>query len=106
MTYLLFSTYFGIALLVLCLLALAILRIGEMLPGAAPCTRVAAMTIATGFAAIGLGAIIAVAAAIAMSDVSLVIFLAATGGITVALGLGFSNAVTTMRAVLAKQAQS
>ena len=85
-------------------LAAMILRIGTMLaecPDSGPTVRAAAVTIATGFAAIGAGGVILIGAVLPLlADAPLAGFLAALGFAALCLGLGFTQAVGTLRAVM------
>ena len=85
-------------------LAAMILRIGIMLaecPDSGPSVRAAAVTIATGFAAIGAGGVVLIGAVLPLlADAPLVGFLAALGFAALCLGLGFTQAVGTLRAVM------
>ena len=81
-----------------------ILRIGAML-GACPDTcaaaRAASVTITTGFAAIGAGGVIMVAAVMPLFPQTVfATFLLALGFVSLCLGLGFTHAIGTLRAVI------
>ncbi|UWR23070.1 hypothetical protein [Sulfitobacter sp. S190] len=93
---------FGLA--ALSALVIMILQIGNMLadcPKNAAAARTAAVTIATGFAAIGGGGIILVAAIMPLGAASPTgAVLAASGFVAACLGLGFTHAIGTLRAVL------
>jgi len=96
--------YFPIALSILLALYLMILRIGALV-GACPDSQrlaeAAAVTIATGFAAIGAGGIALVGAVIPLlPQIPLTALMAALGFIALCLGLGFAHAVGTLRAVV------
>lgn len=96
--------YFPLSLTVLALLCLMILRIGHMV-GACPDARrradAAAVTIATGFAAIGAGGIMLIGALIPLlAELHAVGVMAALGFAALCLGLGFAHAVGTLRAVV------
>lgn len=88
------------------LVALAgmILRIGGLLaecPDNRPTARAAAVTIATGFAAIGAGGVILIGAVLPLLDgAPMMGFLGALGLAALCLGLGFTQAVGTLRAVM------
>ncbi len=85
-------------------LAMMILRIGTMLaecPNSTPTIRAAAVTIATGFAAIGAGGVVLIGAVLQLlADAPMAGFLAALGFAALCLGLGFTQAVGTLRAVM------
>ncbi|KEJ88885.1 hypothetical protein [Sulfitobacter donghicola] len=85
-------------------LAAMILRIGTLLgqcPESSAAIRAAAVTIATGFAAIGAGGVILIGAVLPLlNDAPMVGFLAALGFAALCLGLGFTQAVGTLRAVM------
>lgn len=96
-------TYLIISLLALSSLTIMILRIGALVstcdgnPGA----KTAAVSIATGFSAIGFGLILIVGAGMALFAGAPFIGMLATSGFTaLCLGLGFTQAVSTLRAVL------
>lgn len=98
------ATYLGVSLSILFLLSLMILRIGTLLgdcPQSGRAARAGAVTVATGFAAIGAGGIILIGSGlgIARSDPMNVLF-ACLGIATLCLGLGFTHAVTTLRAIV------
>lgn len=85
-------------------LSVMILRIGAML-GACPQTgavaRASAITIATGFAAIGAGGVILIGAGLPLfAEAPLLSFLLASGLAALCLGLGFTHAVGTLRDVI------
>ena len=84
-------------------LAVMILRIGALMgdcPDSAARARTAALTIATGFAAIGTGGVILIGAAIPVLEASPVgALMIALGSAALCLGLGFTHAVATLRAV-------
>lgn len=96
-------TYLLMALLALGALTLMILRIGAMMSDCRgiPAARTATVTIATGFGAIGFGFVLMAGAGLAMFVNAPFIGLLLTGGfVALCLGLGFSQAITTLRAVL------
>jgi hypothetical protein len=103
---LLFIAYFGIALTALGILTTMILRIGALLgecPDTGRTARSAAITIATGFAAIGLGGVVLAAILLpALMAAPAVGLLSALGLACLALGLGFTQAVATLRGVIAE----
>jgi hypothetical protein len=90
-----------------CLIALSamILRIGALLgdcPVSAARAKAVAVTIATGYAAIGAGGVILIGALVPLvADAPVVGLFGALGFAALCLGLGFTNAVSTLRAVLA-----
>ncbi len=85
-------------------LAIMILRIGALLgecPQSRATARAGAMTIATGFSAIGAGGVILIGAALPLlGDAPLAGFLCASGFAALCLGLGFTHAVGTLRAIM------
>ena len=99
LTYVLLA--FG-ALIALCLM---ILRIGTLLgdcPQTGAAARAGAITIATGFAAIGAGGVILIGSILPLlPQEPLVAFFIALGFAALCLGLGFTHAVGTLRAVIA-----
>jgi len=97
------ATYTLISLTVLTVLACMILKIGTMLadcPKRGPVIRSAAVTVATGFGAIGAGGVLLIAGVLPLlgNDAALAL-MAALGLAAICLGLGFSHAVTILRAV-------
>ncbi len=84
-------------------LALVILRIGTLMgdcPVSAARARTAALTITTGFVAIGAGGAILIGAGIPfLAAAPLSAVMLALGCATLCLGLGFTHAVATLRAV-------
>jgi hypothetical protein len=94
--------YLTVSLLALIGLAVMILAIARTLatcPDLAPRAKAAGITIATGYLAIGGGAVLLIGAlATLKADLSLLVF--AMGLACVVLGLGFTQAVTTLRAVV------
>jgi hypothetical protein len=94
--------YLTVALLALSGLATMILAISRSLadcPEKGPRARAAGITIATGFLAIGGGAVLLIGAlATLQEDTSLLVF--TMGLACVVLGLGFTQAVTMLRAVV------
>lgn len=82
-----------------------ILRIGAMLgtcPQTGAAARTASVTIATGFAAIGAGGVILIGAVLPLfPQDAFAVFLLALGFASLCLGLGFTHAVGTLRAVIA-----
>ena len=97
------SAYFIGALSVLVALAVMILKIGTVLgqcPDKGQAARAGAITIATGFTAIGAGCVTLIAAALPAFGLGLMALCICLGGATLALGLGFSNAVATLRSIM------
>lgn len=94
----------------LAVLCLMILRIGAMMgdcPSGGPAARPAAITVATGFAAIGAGGVLLIGAVLPMfAQHHIVALMLALGLAALCLGLGFTQAVTTLRAVLAPVRES
>ncbi|MEL6520127.1 MAG: hypothetical protein AAFQ66_04140 [Pseudomonadota bacterium] len=100
----LYALYFVLSLSVLGALTYMILQIGVMMgacPVNGPTARSAAITIATGFLAIGAGGVCLLAALITLlpqdEPVAMLVVLGIAG---LALGLGFTQAVATMRDVI------
>lgn len=101
----LFVTFYVLlAFAALIALSMMILKIGTLLgdcPQAARRARAASITIATGFTAIGAGGIILIGAILPIArDIPVAAFLAALGLASLCLGLGFTHAVATLRAVM------
>lgn len=101
----LFATlYIALGFGALAALATMILRIGALLgdcPQSRRTARAASVTIATGFAAIGAGGVILIGAVLPiLEDAPLAAFLAALGFAALCLGLGFTQAVGTLRALM------
>ncbi|MEQ6201764.1 hypothetical protein ABMC88_01800 [Sulfitobacter sp. HNIBRBA2951] len=96
--------YIALGFGALAALATMILRIGDMLgqcPQSRATARAAAVTIATGFAAIGAGGVILIGAALPLlAQAPLAGFLGALGFAALCLGLGFTQAVGTLRALM------
>ncbi|MEP1793023.1 hypothetical protein [Parasphingorhabdus sp.] len=96
--------YIALGFGALSVLALMILRIGALLghcPHSRDTARAAAITIATGFAAIGAGGVILIGATLLLlPDAPLAGFLGALGFAALCLGLGFTQAIGTLRAVM------
>lgn len=99
-------TYVILALGALTTLSLMILKIGTLLadcPNNTPATKAVAVTITTGFAAIGAGGVILIGAALpAFAEMPYFALMLALGLSALCLGLGFTHAVATLRAVLAQ----
>ncbi|MCV2892908.1 hypothetical protein [Lentibacter sp. XHP0401] len=88
-------------------LSLMILKIGKML-GDCPETgfraRTASVTVATGYAAIGAGSVLLIGAALPLfQEAGNLVLLPMLGFAALCLGLGFTQAVTTLRHVLAEK---
>jgi len=85
-------------------LAIMILRIGALLgecPQSRATARAGAVTIATGFSAIGAGGVILIGAALALlAQAPMAGFLVALGFAALCIGLGFTHAISTLRAVM------
>jgi len=101
--------YLPLSLSLLALLSLMILRIGHMI-GACPDSRrraeAAAVTIATGFAAIGGGGVVLIGAVVPMTASAPVAgLMGALGFAALCLGLGFAHAIGTLRAVVLDAAE-
>lgn len=98
-------TYIVLAAAALMALATMILKVGGMLaecPDQSPATKAAAVTIATGFVAIGAGGMILIGAVLPlMQEEAVAAFLVALGLVALCLGLGFTHAIGTLRAVVA-----
>ncbi|WP_371226325.1 hypothetical protein [Roseovarius sp. 2305UL8-3] len=97
------ATYTLTSLAGLIVLANMILKIGTMLAGCpkrGPVIRSAAVTVATGFSAIGAGGVLLIAGVLPLlgNDAALAL-MAALGLAAICLGLGFSHAITILRAV-------
>ncbi|WP_291734242.1 hypothetical protein [Leisingera sp. F5] len=95
--------YLGLGMLRLLAMALMILRIGTLLgdcPRSGRAARAGAVTIATGYAMVGLGGVILIGAAIPLLEMDFLGLLPALGLAAICLGLGFSHAVATLRAVV------
>ena len=101
-----YISYFAIALAVLAGLTGMILKVGSMMgtcPMSNGAARSASITIATGYAAIGLGGVILAAILIpSLMEAGAVALLSALGLASFALGLGFTQAMATLRAVVAE----
>lgn len=95
--------YLALALAVLAALDGMILSIGRRMadcPQTGRTARAASVTIATGFAAIGAGAVLLIAAGLPLLGGGLAATLLASGLAALFLGLGFTHAMTLLRAVL------
>lgn len=97
-------TYISLSLAAVCALSVMILRIGALMvacPENGPAVRVATVTVATGFGAIGTGGAILIGALLPLlPSTPLASLLLALGLAALCLGLGFTQAVATLRAVL------
>jgi hypothetical protein len=97
------AIYFAAALIILTSLVMIIIKIsGDMsdCPQRGKGLKSAGIAIASGYWAIGLGGIILIAAAIAALDFGqLPAMMLGLGFVSMCLGLGFANAVATLRAV-------
>ena len=98
------STYTVLSLGVLVALGCMILKIGAMLgdcPQSRALAKSAAVTIATGYVAIGAGGVLLIGAVLpVMAEDAGLVLIAALGLAVLCLGLGFSQAISTLRAVL------
>ncbi|WP_122072614.1 hypothetical protein [Pseudophaeobacter sp. EL27] len=102
------SLYLGLGLLMLLSMALMILKIGSLLgdcPRTGRAAKAAAVTIATGYAMVGLGGVVLIGAAIPLLEDGLLALLPALGLVAICLGLGLSHAVATLRAVVREAVQ-
>lgn len=100
-------TYAILSLGILAILTAMILRIGGLMtdcPETGPATRVATVSIATGFAAIGGGGVLLIGAALVLlPHIATGLLPIAIGLAALCLGLGFTNAVATLRGVVSGQ---
>ena len=95
--------YLTLALVALISLTLMILRIGSMMSDCSglPAARAASVTIATGYGAIGFGMVLMIGAGVVLfAETPFVGTLITSGFVALCLGLGFSQAISTLRAVL------
>ena len=96
--------YIALGFGALAALAVMILRIGSLLgecPQSRAIARTGAVTIATGFSAIGAGGVILIGATLPLlADAPMVGFLTALGLAALCLGLGFTQAIGTLCAVM------
>lgn len=104
-----FILYFGLAAGALIALAIMIFRIGTAMtdcPIVGQTARAGAMTIVSGFAAIGSGGIILIAALamVLMPGFNVAGSMGALGLSLLCLGLGFTQAVASLRDVVAQAA--
>lgn len=99
--------YFNLALGAVAALSLMILRIGALVgdcPEARARAHVIAVSIATGFAAIGAGGVLIIGAALpVMIDAPFAALMLALGFAALCLGLGFTHAMGMLRAALGAQ---
>jgi len=97
-------TYITLALAALIALCIMILKIGALVgncPQSKTAAHAAAVTVATGFAAIGSGGIIVIGSGLALADgAALPAFFLSLGFAALCLGLGFTHAIATLRAVV------
>lgn len=96
-------TYVALAFGALGGLGWMILRIGSLLgdcPAAQARAKAASVTIATGYLAIGAGGVVLGGAAAVFVAPNVAGIVAVLGAVVLCLGLGFSNAVATLRAVI------
>ena len=101
--------YLGLGTLMLLAMTLMILKIGSLLgdcPNSAGAARAAAATIATGYSMVGLGGVVLIGAAIPILDAGFLALLPALGLVAICLGLGFSHAIATLRAVVREALRS
>lgn len=102
LTYLL--SFIGLSLLALIALTRMIVLIGSMqreCPETGPAVRLVAVTVATGFCAIGAGGVFLIAAAFPLlAQAPMMAFFVGLGLAVLCLGLGFSHAVNTLRLML------
>lgn len=102
------ALYFSLGLLMLLCMARMILRIGTLLgdcPHSGRAARAGSVTIATGYAMVGLGGVVLIGAVIPLLEGGLLSLLPALGLVPICLGLGFSHAVATLRAVVREAVQ-
>lgn len=100
--------YLGLGVMMLLAMTVMILRIGSLhgdCPQSGRAARAAAVTIATGYAMVGLGGIILIGAVIPMLEAGFLALLPGLGLVAVCLGLGFSHAIATLRAVVREALQ-
>jgi hypothetical protein len=97
------SLYIGLGLVMVTAMAVMILRIGDMIgncPQSGRAARAAAVTIACGYGMIGFGGVALIGSAIPILEMGAIGILPCLGLAALCLGLGFSNAVATLRAVV------
>ncbi len=107
---LIFPIYFVLAACALGGLSFMIFKIGDALsdcPATGRAARAGALTIVTGFVAIGGGAVLIIAAGVfvSLADIAAEGAMAALGLSILCLGLGFTHAVATLRDVVAQSAK-
>lgn len=97
-------TYFSISFGALFLLAIMITRIGKVLgdcPDAVPGFRAAIATICTAFVTIGTGGVFLAAIVVAlMANEAILALFVGLGVASLCLGLGFTQAIANLRAVV------
>lgn len=95
--------YFPLAIATLVTLAGMILKVGKSMttcPDASPAVAPAALTIVTGFVSMGLGGIVLIGAMMVALELDAAFTLFAGLGLAcLTLGVGFSHAIATLRAV-------
>ncbi len=95
--------YFVVAYALLAALSGMILQISRKLddcPDTRGAARAAGVTIATGYAAIGAGGVMMVGSALPLAQGETPATLFAIGFVAIILGLGFTNAIITLRAAM------
>lgn len=97
------ASYTVVAMAGLAALAVMILKVGKMMgdcPQRGPAIRSAAVTVCTGFCAIGAGGVLLIAGVLPLlgNDAALAL-MGALGLVAICLGLGFTQAITILRAV-------
>ena len=98
-------TYLFAGMTTVALLSFMILKIGALMSDCSengPAARTAAITIATGYASIGSGGVLLIGAALPLlAEVPELGVALSLGFAALCLGLGFTQAIATLRAVLA-----
>lgn len=107
---LLFTLYIGLAACALVGLSVMIFKVGDALadcPVTGRAAKAGSLTIVTGFVAIGLGGVLLIGAAAMVVPPTLTVQAVVTAfGISVlCLGLGFSQAIATLRDVIAQASE-
>ena len=107
---LIFTAFFFVTAIALAGLSYMIFKIGDALtecPVTGRAARAGALTIVTGFIAIGTGAVMIMAAGVFMgfAAINVETVLAAIGVSLLGLGLGFTHAIATLRDVVAQAAK-
>lgn len=101
------AIYLGISILGLIIMVAMIIKIADMIgpcPKTGASARVIAAPIAASYASIGLGGILILAALLPIAgEFGQLSSLAALGLVAVCLGLGFTQAVTALKAILLDQ---